>query len=575
MSIAQSAAAADPPNVILVMTDDQGYGDFGVTGNPLIETPALDAMAARSVSFSTFYVSPVCSPTRASLMTGRYNYRTRAIDTWLGRSMMDPAEVTLAELLQQAGYATGIFGKWHLGDCYPMRPIDQGFDESLVHRGGGLAQPSEPRDNQRRYTNPILFHNGEPVQTQGYCTDVYFQAAFRFLEDAAHDERPFFAYLAPNAPHDPFHDVPQELKRHYLQKDLARLMVHKPQGPALADAIDKLAATAAMITNIDQNMQRLFVKLDELKLTENTLVIFLVDNGPLTERYVGDMRGTKTTVYEGGIRSPLWMQWPARLTAGRTVPNVAAHIDIAPTIWEACGVTPPAGLSLDGRSLLPLALGSVDVTWPERTIALQAHRGDQPCRYHQFAIRDNRWKLLHASGFSRESFGGPPQFELYDLLRDPAESRNLIAAEPEIANRLRQAYDHWFDDVSATRPDNYAPPRIQVGTVHENPTCLTRQDWRSGSWAAASVGKWLLHITAPATFDVTVVFDAKDYDEQLELLLGPTRERAESQQTMVKAGATEAVFSGWQLPAGDVELQAALTHATEVRGAYQVELLRK
>ena len=153
------------PNIILIMTDDQGIGDLGVTGNPIIETPNIDAMAARSASLSRFYVSPVCSPTRACLMTGRYNYRTRVVDTWVGRSMMDTEEVTVAELLQEAGYATGIFGKWHLGDCYPMRPNDQGFEESLVHKGGGLAQPSESFENQRRYTDPILFHNGKQVQT--------------------------------------------------------------------------------------------------------------------------------------------------------------------------------------------------------------------------------------------------------------------------------------------------------------------------------------------------------------------------------------------------------------------------
>jgi arylsulfatase A-like enzyme len=236
------------PNIILIMTDDQGYGDLGVTGNPLINTPHIDALASRSAYLSDFYVSPVCAPTRASLMTGRYNYRTRVVDTFKGRAMMDPQEITLAETLRQAGYKTGIFGKWHLGDCYPVRPQDQGFDEALVHRGGGLAQPSEPIANQRRYTDSILLHNGEEVTTQGYCTDVYFEAAMKFIDQAQDQGSPFFVYIPPNAPHDPFHDVPEELYQKYKQMDLSPVLGERVQDT------DKVARTFAMIENIDQNV---------------------------------------------------------------------------------------------------------------------------------------------------------------------------------------------------------------------------------------------------------------------------------------------------------------------------------
>jgi len=392
------AAAAKPPNVVLIMTDDQGYGDFGVMGNRVIETPHLDAMAGRSASMSTFYVCPVCTPTRACLMTGRYNYRTRAIDTYVGRAMMEPAEVTVAEVLRKAGYATGIFGKWHLGDCYPMRPIDQGFEEALVLRGGGLAQPSEPRENDRHYTDPILFHNGQQVSTKGYCTDVYFAAATKFIEQAQRAGRPFFVYLPTNAPHSPFHDVPEALRKHYRQKDLASILVDPLQGKPLADAIDRLSRIAAMITNIDQNVGRLFARLDRLGLTDETLVIFLVDNGPNSRRFVGPFRGSKTDVLEGGIRSPLWLQWPGHLQPGTTRDEPAAHIDLMPTILEACQVELPAHVKLDGRSLLPLLRDPAD-RWPDRYLATQWHRGDRPARYHHFMIRDARWKLLHNSNF--------------------------------------------------------------------------------------------------------------------------------------------------------------------------------
>ena len=292
------------PNIILIMTDDQGIGDLSVHGNPIIETPNIDAMAARSASLKRFYVSPVCSPTRACLMTGRYNYRTRVVDTWVGRSMMDTKEVTIAELLQDAGYATGIFGKWHLGDAYPMRPNDQGFEEALVHKGGGLAQPSEPFENKRRYTDPILFHNGQSIQTKGYCTDVYFDAALSFIEKAKSENRPSFSYIAMNAPHGPYHDVPEGLKAKYKQKDIASISLGRHQTDERI--LDNVAGVLAMIENVDQNMGKLFHKLDQLELTENTLVIFMVDNGPNSLRYVMDLRGMKSNVHEGGIRSPFF-----------------------------------------------------------------------------------------------------------------------------------------------------------------------------------------------------------------------------------------------------------------------------
>lgn len=562
--LANHPAAAQRPNVVLIMTDDQGIGDFGATGNKIIETPNIDAMAKRSASMTTFYVSPVCSPTRACLMTGRYNYRTRCIDTWLGRSMLEPKEVTVAEILKKAGYATGIFGKWHLGDCYPMRPIDQGFDEALVHRGGGLAQPSEPRENKRRYTNPILFHNGKQVQTKGYCTDVYFNAAMKFIDKTHNSKKNFFIYLPTNAPHGPYHDVPDDLRKHYLKKDLASLIVGKRRGKRRKAEINRLSRIAAMISNVDQNVGRLFEKLKRLDITDNTIVIFLVDNGPNTRRYVGKLRGKKSEVHEGGIRSPLWVHWPGTLKPGYSRDEVAAHIDLLPTILDACGVKPPAGLKLDGRSLLPLLKGA-KVEWPDRTIVIQSHRGDRPVRYHHFMIRDSRWKLLHASGFGRERFTGKPKFELYDILKDPGETRNRIDEKPKTAARLKHAYDRWFDDVSSTRPDNYAPPRIHIGTPHENPTVLTRQDWRGATWARNASGYWLVRVENAGTFDVRLLFDPEDRDGTVTVTFGSVNESIK-----IPAKATQAEFRGLRLPAGNGKLQAVIRHGRKRRGVYQV-----
>jgi arylsulfatase/arylsulfatase A len=569
--VACVAVAAERPNVILIMTDDQGIGDFGATGNKAIETPNIDAMAKRSATMTTFYVSPVCSPTRACLMTGRYNYRTRCIDTYVGRSMMDPDETTLAELLSRAGYATGVFGKWHLGDCYPMRAIDQGFQEALVHRGGGLAQPSEPRENKNRYTNPVLFHNGQPVQTTGYCADVYFHAALGFIEKSHAEQRNFFAYIATNTPHDPFHDVPAELLQHYQSKkdELAALIVGQRAPEQLAKEVDNLTRIAAMITNVDQNVGKLFDKLNQLGITDNTLVMFLVDNGPNTRRYVGPRRGMKSEVHDGGIRSPLWLHWPARFAAGRACDQLSAHIDVTPTVLEACGVAPPEALHLDGVSLLPLLEGR-QVVWPDRTVVIQSHRGDVPVRYHHFMIRDQQWKLLHASGFGRERFEGEPAFELYDMVNDPAESKNLLAEQPGVFQRLKQAYDQWFDDVSSTRPDNYAPPRIWIGTPHENPTVLTRQDWREGTWAPNAVGYWELHVAEAGLYDLHAEFDAETEPGVATLdVAGVT------QQAPAASQATSCDFPGVTLPAGEAQLRARLEHGGKVRGVYQVTVTRR
>lgn len=558
-------AHSDRPNVVLIMTDDQGYGDFGITGNPVIKTPHLDAMAARSVWMKTFYVSPVCSPTRASLLTGRYNYRTRAIDTYLGRSMMDPNEVTLAEVLRGAGYATGIFGKWHLGDNYPMRPMDQGFEESLVHRGGGLAQPADPIDNARRYTDPILVHNGELEQTTGFCTDVYFSAAIDWMKKSHAEGKPFFAYIATNAPHNPLHDVPTALYEEYKTKDLAQLATVAPGQQPKHGPDDTLARIAAMITNIDDNMGRLFAALDSMNLTEDTLVVFLNDNGPATARYAGPFRGAKTEVYEGGVRSPLWLHWPGTLKEGHTRDELTAHIDVFPTILEACEVKPSADIKLDGRSFWGLATGAQE-EWPARPLVIQTHRGDAPVPRHHFMIREGNWKLLRASGFGRETIEGDPSYKLYDLTADPGESEDLSGKEPEIVARLLKQYDAWFTDVSSTRPDNYAPPRIHIGTTHENPVTLTRQDWRGGTWATDAIGHWLVTIE-PGDYAVVVHATPKDAPGVVELRIGGS-----VAHTDLPAGADRCMFDRVTVSAGDAEVHAVIQQGNATRGVYQLEL---
>ncbi|MEZ4774928.1 MAG: arylsulfatase [Bacteroidia bacterium] len=507
-----------PPNIVLIMTDDQGYGDLRMMENPLIETPNIDAMATRSATLQRFYVSPVCAPTRASLMTGRYNYRTRAIDTWIGRAMMDTREVTVAEILREAGYATGIFGKWHLGDCYPMRPQDQGFEEVLVHRGGGLAQPSEPFENNRRYTNPILFRNGEQVQTEGFCTDVYFREAIAFMEKSQAAGKPFFAYIPTNAPHDPFEDVPQELYEKYSQRDFSSLF-----RKAVADTAkenDKIARIFSMVENADQNVGKLFENLDRLGLTQHTLVIFMTDNGANTMRYVGNIRGMKSNVHEGGIRSFFIAHWPERFRPGTTSDRIAAHIDLLPTFLEVAGVSLPDSVNIDGRSLIPLLTGNVG-EWPDRNLFIQSHRGDSAIRYHNFAAISQQYKLVHPSGFGSEQMPENVPFELYDLKSDPGEAHNLAESMPDKAAQLRSVYDQWFSDVSSTRPDNYAKPAIIIGSDKEPVTVLTKQDWqKTGGNGWGSEGFWRLLPSREGMYHVEVRLSQPRPGTKVEIRIG-------------------------------------------------------
>jgi arylsulfatase/arylsulfatase A len=555
---------AQRPNVILLMTDDQGIGDFGVMGNELIETPNIDALAAKSGSIETFYVSPVCSPTRASLMTGRYNQRTRCIDTWLGRSSMDPDEYTLAEALNEAGYATGIFGKWHLGDVYPMRPQEQGFEKVLMHRGGGLAQPSEPLENNQRYTDPILFdESGKSKLYKGFCTDVYFDAAMNMIDEVG-GKKPFFIYLPTNAPHGPYHDVPEDLRQHYMEKDLLPLSaVEIPENLRAAEQ-DMLARIAAMITNEDQNMGRLVKFLIEKGLLENTILVRLNDNGPNSMRYVGDMRGMKTWVHEGGVRSPLWIHWPAKIAAGRKAEIIAAHIDIMPTLLEACGAKPGKN-RMDGTSFLGLLTGAGKAEWPERKLVLQTHRGTHVVKYHHFMIREGDWKLLNASGFSNENFPGEPKWELYNLKDDPKETVNLAARHPERVARLKMAYEEWFEDVSSTRPDNYAPPLGLIGTEHENPTTLTRQDWLGSSWEVGATGYWEVEVAKAVIADIEVIF----HPEEVKGDSAVTLHAGEVELTQ-KTNGHRITFHGVALPQGKLRLEGVRSGEGRAKGAWQL-----
>jgi arylsulfatase A-like enzyme len=507
-----AAAAAQPaaprrPNVILILTDDQGFGDLSLHGNPHLQTPNIDQIGLQGARFTQFQVCPVCSPTRASLMTGRYNYRTGIVDTFKGRSLMDPNETTAAELFQQAGYKTAIFGKWHLGDNYPMRACDQGFQQSLVLGGGGLAQPADPPPGNH-YFDPTLSRNGKLEKTTGYCTDIFFREAIRFIE--AHKNEPFFLYLPTNAPHTPL--------------EVAETYVKPFQNKGLDETTQKVYA---MVKNLDDNVGLLHAAIKRTQLETHTILIFMTDNGPQQPRYVAGMRGRKGTVYQGGIRVPFFLRWPGHIPAGAQVDRIAAHIDVLPTLLEACSLRPARLPRFDGRSLWPL-LAPNPPAWPDRVLHSQWHRGDQPELFRAHAARSQRWKLVNGA-------------ELYDIENDPAETTDVAQTNPAVVAKLRAETEAWFRDVSATR--GYAPPRIHLGTPYENPVLLTRQDRRDDPPG------WEVDVRSRSVYEITLLTPPAPAAGRAVFTLGSVTRNA-----AVPAGATRIVLDRLTLPAGPARL---------------------
>ncbi|MEJ6779189.1 MAG: arylsulfatase [Akkermansiaceae bacterium] len=545
-----SATAKQSPNIIVVMTDDQGHGDLSITGNPLLKTPHIDSLAKDGAWLTHFYVNPVCTPTRAALMTGRYPQRTRAYDTYVSRAQMDPEEITIAERLKEQGYNTGIFGKWHLGDCYPMRPSDQGFDQSLIHMGGGLCQPADPIENNNRYTNPVLSHNNKQVQSTGYCTDVYFDHAIKFITKAHRTGKPFFVYLTPNAPHGPFHDVPKKNYKHFKGKTKD----------------DKTARIFAMVENIDENMGRLLKHLDEKKLTQNTLVIFMTDNGPNGSRHNKPFRGIKGQVTEGGVRTAFFARWPEKIKAGHRNATNAAHIDLFPTFLAMAGGEKPG--KIDGKSILPLLTGETPSSWPsDRTMFFQWHRGD-PEQRRKFCVVSGNWKLSSET----DKVSKPSDIRLFRLSTDPGEKTNLASKHPEKVAAMLKQHDSWFTDIAATRKDAFAPCRIVIGTPHETHTRFTKQDWqRTEGQGWGKQGQWLIEASKESSYSARIYLGAKGHQEALQVTV---HAGDHSFNTTIPANTALHEFEGLKIPVGKYKLRVTTRDGKAVPSLYQLHLIK-
>lgn len=388
------------PNVLLILTDDQGWGDITSHGNPLVDTPVMDRLAASGARFDRFYVSPVCAPTRASLLTGRYHSRSGVHGVTRGQETMRSEEVTIAEILRENGYATGCFGKWHNGAHFPNNPNGQGFDEFLGFCAG----------HWNNYFDTHLEYNGKMVETKGYIADVVTDAAIQFIQK--NKNHPFFCYVPYNPPHSPF-QVPDKYFNKYKSRGLD----------------DTLAAVYGMIENLDDNLKRLLDTLKSLHLTGDTIVIFITDNGPNTDRFNGNMRGRKGSVHEGGSRVPCFICWPGHISPGRVIKKIAAHIDILPTLTNLLEIDPTDTLPLDGKSLVPL-LTQENSHWENRMLfTLWKNRG---------AVRTQQFRLIVQGG----------KTELYNMIEDPGETEDVAKAKPQITARLKAEYDAWLKDVS-------------------------------------------------------------------------------------------------------------------------------
>lgn len=524
--------------VLFIICDDLAYGDLSLHGNPHVATPHLDALAAAGTRCDRHLSGPLCTPARAALMTGRHPYRTRAIDTYLGRSILDPGEPTLAKLFGAAGWQCGLFGKWHLGDTVPCRPTDLGFHEALYHTGGGLRQPANHGRNS--YFDPDLMHNGEPVPSRGYCADVFADAAIDFIRGQG--TKPWFCYLAFNTPHSPF--------------EIGDSWVAPLRRPGLPET---WARIYGMVANIDHHVGRVLATLDELGLADDTLVIFTSDHGPCGSaqvdgrtRYNAGLRGIKGTMYEGGIRVPFLARWPRALGAGRIITTPTHPIDLLPTLAAVAGLGVPTERAPDGVNLLPLLTGTGSIA--ERTLCLQWHRGNVPQRFNNGVALTSRWKWY------RPALDAPE--ELYDLERDPGETTNVATGHPDLVAELRAAYEAWFDDVSRTLGDtpeeNYAPVPIPVGDPREPAPWLTWQDWRLADgaaerWDADHPGDWLLDVRQAGPHRLTVEFAEAKTDRTLTVQCGGVQLTREIPPN-VRIEQIDAV----ELPAGPCRLRIRL-----------------
>ncbi len=490
------ATAADKPNVILIMADDQGYGDLSCHGNPVLKTPNMDRLYAESVRMTDFHVAPMCSPTRGQLMTGRDAMKNGCTAVCQGRSMTRANIPTMADFFAGSGYDTGHFGKWHMGDSYPHRPQDRGFHETLHHRAWGITSLADYWGNT--YFDPVLNHNGVDKKIEGYCTDIFFDHAMQWIDRKAKsdEDKPFFVYLPTNTPH-----VPNVCEDKYSDP-----YVGKYQGKNIP------AKFFGMIANLDENLGRLEEFLKARGLRDNTLLIYMSDNGTQSneakELFNAGMRDKKTSVFEGGHRVPCFVRWPSgKLNHGSDLDELTQVQDLLPTLIDLCGLdvvdeaTSPhlpvkdglvasSTTKFDGTNLAGLLKGTTN-DLPDRKLAIQYRVSGE--KWAPAVVLWDKWRLV-----------GPGK--LYNIAEDPHQDRNVAEQHPDIAMAMEAHYDKWHAEA---RPLYDLPRWIHVGTEQQNPMMLYAQDWvgdycdnRGGLTKGTAVGYWNVDVEAPGNYEL-------------------------------------------------------------------------
>lgn len=567
--------ASQSPNVIIVMTDDQGYPNMSCVGHPLLETPAVDRLYESGIRLTNFHVDPTCAPTRSALMTGRYSARNGVWHTVMGRNLLRQREVTMADIFSNAGYATGLFGKWHLGDVYPYRPEDRGFQQTVVHGAGGVGQTPDYWGND--YFDDTYSVNGEMAAFKGFCTDVFFAEAMKFMEQSVKQRRPFFALITPNAPHGPFY-APTASKTRVMERA-------KERGVTLTE---DMIAYYGMIENIDDNFGKLQDFLRKHELEENTILVFSSDNGTVIRQSIqlfnAGLRGGKGSHYEGGHRVPWLMRWPAGgLDRAVDIDRVTAHVDILPTFIELCGLA-SVQVELDGKSLVPLLRGD-GALWPKRRLVVENQRLVDPVKYRNFAMMSDQWRLVGTEDGT--------DLQLFDMSVDSGQQRDVAKAHPNVLATLLADYEAFWADVS---PEHELISRMKVGSEHQNPVCLTAHDWLGSSlWNQKQIvdpatgrygsphGFWAVDVEADGWYQISLrrwpaeadraindpyIGVSYDVDKVKLTVQGQTLEQE------VVADAREVTFRV-KLKKGDAKLDSVFTGSDESMSAFYAYILRE
>ncbi len=494
------------PNVILILADDQGYGDMSCSGNPWLKTPHIDELYNTGVVFQNYHVDPTCAPTRAALMTGRYSARVGVWMTYMGRHHLNREETTMADVFQHNGYQTAIFGKWHLGDNYPFRPSDRGFAHSLVHGGGVIGETPDYWGND--YYDDTYIRNNKNEKVKGYCTDVWFEEAKKFISN--NKDNPFFVYLALNAPHGPL-NVPYKYVKPYL---------NNPEIP------EKRAWFYGMIAAIDENLGAFKGFLDQHNLSENTIFIYMTDNGTANgfsdgpaPGYNAGMRGKKGTPYEGGHRVSCILKWPAGgYQQFQEVNRLTAHIDMLPTLIDLAALEMEEPLKFDGQSLVPLLETTTAGNWPDRTLYVhnqitfgQKLENDLPVKYKKYAVMTDRWRLVNG--------------ELFDMKADAGQKYNVASKFPDVAKRLSHHYEGWWEDISK----NFGQyNRTIIGAAEQEQVVLSAQFWHGDDVpynqqhvrnAMKANGFWDINVETPGAYTITLRRWPKEADKTLQDLV--------------------------------------------------------